>query len=74
MSTQTMTRRIAEYFREQPVNRAWLFGSFARGDETPDSDIDILVDFRVVPDPCVMTDIGMAAEIHFLAELAREEP
>lgn len=24
--------------------RAWLFGSFARGEETPDSDIDILVD------------------------------
>ena len=35
---------IREYFRTQPVLRAWLFGSFARGEETPDSDIDILVD------------------------------
>jgi predicted nucleotidyltransferase len=27
------------------VQRAWLFGSFARNEETSDSDIDILVQF-----------------------------
>ena len=43
MSTQTMTQQIAEYFKTQPVLKAWLFGSFARGEETPDSDVDILV-------------------------------
>ena len=40
-----MTEKIAEYFKTQPVLRAWLFGSFARGEETPDSDVDILVEF-----------------------------
>ena len=30
MSTQTMTRKIAEYLATQPVTRAWLFGSYAR--------------------------------------------
>lgn len=39
-----MIDMIREYFRTQPVLRAWLFGSFARGEETPDSDVDILVD------------------------------
>ena len=34
---------ISEYFKTQPVLKAWLFGSFARGEETPLSDIDILV-------------------------------
>lgn len=34
---------IAEYFKSQPVNKAWIFGSFARGEETQASDIDILV-------------------------------
>ena len=43
MSTQIMNQRIAEYFKTQPVVRAWLFGSFARGEETPLSDVDILV-------------------------------
>ncbi len=43
MSTQKMTQLIAEYFKTQPVLKAWLFGSYARGEETEDSDVDILV-------------------------------
>ena len=35
---------LQRYFAGQPVNRAYLFGSFSRGEETPDSDVDILVD------------------------------
>ena len=38
-----MTRKIADYFKTQPVLKAWLFGSVARGEQTPESDIDILV-------------------------------
>lgn len=33
---------IAGYFETQPVLKAWLFGSFARGEETSGSDVDIL--------------------------------
>ena len=40
-----MQQSIADYFKTQPVQRAWLFGSFARGDESPLSDVDILVQF-----------------------------
>ncbi len=43
MSTEMITQQIAEYFKTQPVLKAWLFGSFARGEETPESDVDILV-------------------------------
>ena len=46
MSTQTMQQKIADYFRTQPVLKAWLFGSYARGEETEASDINILI----VPD------------------------
>ena len=45
MSRQEITKNIAEYFATQPVVRAWLFGSYARGEERDDSDVDILVDF-----------------------------
>ena len=30
------------YFVTQPVTRAWLFGSFSRGEETDKSDVDIV--------------------------------
>lgn len=45
MSSKTMTKMIAEYFKTQPVLKAWLFGSFARGEETAKSDVDLLVMF-----------------------------
>ena len=43
MSTKVMQQTIADYFKTQPVVKAWIFGSFARGEETPLSDVDILV-------------------------------
>lgn len=33
-----MIPRIQHFFASQPVNRAYLFGSFSRGEETEDSD------------------------------------
>lgn len=35
--------KINGYLSTQPIERAWVFGSFARGEEKPDSDIDIMV-------------------------------
>lgn len=37
--------KIREYFATQPVVEAWLFGSFARGEQTENSDVDILATF-----------------------------
>jgi hypothetical protein len=45
MSTQVMQQAIADYFKTQPVLKAWLFGSYARGEETPLSDVDLLVQY-----------------------------
>ena len=45
MSTQAMNNAIADYFKTQPVLKAWLFGSFARGEDTPLSDVDLLVQY-----------------------------
>ena len=40
-----MNHTIADYFKTQPVVKAWLFGSFARGEETPLSDVDLIVQY-----------------------------
>lgn len=36
---------IRKYFRSIPVEKAWVFGSFARCEETDSSDLDILVQY-----------------------------
>ena len=42
---QKMIPQIQEYLATQPVERAYLFGSCSRGEETPESDVDILVTY-----------------------------
>ena len=34
---------IRAYFRTKPVLKAWLFGSYARGEANATSDVDLLV-------------------------------
>ena len=38
-----MIQTIKDFFATQPIEKAWLFGSYARGEQTPDSDIDVAV-------------------------------
>lgn len=45
MNTQTMTQLIVNYFKTQPVLKAWLFGSHSRDEQKPWSDVDILVQY-----------------------------
>ena len=62
-STQAMTQIIADYFKTQPVVRAWLFGSFARGEETPESDVDILVQYDDTARISLLTISHMMGEL-----------
>ena len=39
-----MFGKVQNYLSTVPVTKAWVFGSFARGEETPESDLDLLVD------------------------------
>ena len=43
MTTDMIKDTVSGYFNSQPVLKAWLFGSFSREEQTPDSDVDILV-------------------------------
>lgn len=43
MATADLRDIISNYFASQPVTKAWIFGSYSRGEETPQSDIDIMI-------------------------------
>jgi predicted nucleotidyltransferase len=35
---------FSQYFKDKPVKKAYLFGSFARGETSENSDVDVLID------------------------------
>ncbi|GAA3952349.1 nucleotidyltransferase domain-containing protein [Hymenobacter algoricola] len=42
--TEQQLETIRTFFRTQPVLKAYLFGSYARGEANAESDVDLLVD------------------------------
>ena len=42
---QTIINKLQVFFPAYPIEKAWIFGSYARGEETRKSDIDIMVRF-----------------------------
>ena len=59
-----MFPQLVSFFQNQPVKRAYLFGSAARGEQTPESDIDILVEL----------DYEQGDYFRFLAEIKQIQP
>ena len=44
MPSKKQINIISNYFKDKPVNKAYLFGSQFRNESNPESDIDILVE------------------------------
>ena len=44
-NVENMIPKIQQFFGSQPIKKAWLFGSCSRGEESMDSDVDILVEY-----------------------------
>lgn len=43
-TTQIVKYQLKDFWKDKPVRKAYLFGSAARQELTPESDIDILVE------------------------------
>jgi len=44
LTTEQIKQTVSEYFRDKPVKKVYLFGSYARGEADDNSDVDLLVD------------------------------
>lgn len=63
---QSVETVITRYFATKPVVKAYLFGSFARGENGPDSDIDILVTFDKSARVSLFDHVAMTYELQEL--------
>ena len=63
--SEQMIQIICDYFATQPIKRAWLFGSYARGEERADSDVDLLVTLDST------AKVGLFQYVHIINELKR---
>ena len=57
---------LKEFFKSRPVIKAWIFGSYARGEQNDDSDLDILVEFDKQNYPSLLTHSGIICDLEDL--------
>ena len=63
---QEIINKLQTFFPSYPIEKAWLFGSYARGEETKKSDIDIMVRFDKDADISLFDYIGIMNDIEDL--------
>ena len=44
LTVQQIQKTVSAYFKDKPVKKVYLFGSYARGEAKEDSDVDLLVE------------------------------
>ncbi len=58
-----LKNKITSYFKTQPIMKAWVFGSYARGEAHSGSDIDILVVFDEKAEISLLRHVKMSLEL-----------
>lgn len=66
LSIDEIKETLTKYFQQKPISKAWIFGSFARGEQTKESDIDILVDFDKDEYPSLLSHVRMISDLEEL--------
>ena len=54
---------VQRYLSRTPVSKAWIFGSFARGEERPDSDLDLLVRYDSASDLSLLDTVRFRLDL-----------
>ena len=63
---RTIINKRSKYFASQPVEKAWIFGSYARSEERRNSDLDILVNFSTDSKVTLMKDVHIINDLRKL--------
>jgi len=71
-----LVNKLQTFFPDYPIEKAWIFGSYARGEATRKSDMDILVRFEKDADISLLDYVkimnSLQKVIHKKVDLAEE--
>ena len=62
VALQDISKTVTPVLKKYGVRRASVYGSFARGEERPDSDVDFVIDLST-------THMGMFSYMRFINEM-----
>ena len=65
MLNRTEINKLSEYLSSQPIEMAWIFGSYSRSQEEKNSDIDLIVKFSPT------AQITLFQYLHLITELEK---
>lgn len=63
MERKQLIERVRDYLKNKPIDKAWIFGSFARSQESYDSDIDIIVKFKQPNNLDLFDYVGLTVDL-----------
>ncbi|MCW3073538.1 MAG: hypothetical protein JWP69_607 [Flaviaesturariibacter sp.] len=63
LTTAQIQAIVADYFKDKPVKKVYLFGSYARGEANEKSDVDLLLDLGEGSDVTYFTLGGYLADM-----------
>lgn len=78
LTIQQIKDTVTDYFKDKPVKKVYLFGSYARGEAREDSDVDLLVEYddskrRLTFFQVLMFKAGLENLLHKEVALMEEE-
>lgn len=66
LNLEDLHENLVSYFDGQPIEKVWVFGSFARGEQNLTSDIDLLVRFEQPNNIDLFDYVGMRQDLEDL--------
>lgn len=46
LTTEQIQKTVTDYFKDKPVKKVYLFGSYARGEADEESDVDLTFELQ----------------------------
>ncbi|HXS37702.1 MAG TPA: nucleotidyltransferase domain-containing protein [Flavipsychrobacter sp.] len=77
LTIQQIKQTVTDYFKDKPVKRIYLFGSYARGEANEKSDVDLLVEYddskkRLSLFDVLRFKVNLEEKLHSNVELVEE--